>query len=93
MTCMAMGYELLLESASKVNNSKYLLGLSSLCALKEARVITGSCIRCSCSFGRVDVRVEDTSNRDIALLRVMMPKAPPLATKTFLFFALVMGIA
>ncbi|KAM1626103.1 hypothetical protein ACFXTN_013144 [Malus domestica] len=33
MTYMAMRYELLLESASKVNDSEYLIGLSSFGAL------------------------------------------------------------
>ncbi|KAM2824997.1 hypothetical protein COP1_034847 [Malus domestica] len=69
MTYMATGYELLFESASKVNNSKYLIGLSSLGALSEARVIMSSCLGCSCSSSRIDVGVESTSERVFALLR------------------------
>ncbi|KAM2316300.1 hypothetical protein ACFX1S_000159 [Malus domestica] len=93
MTCMAMGYELLLESASEVNDLEYLLGLSSLGALSEARVITGSCLGCSYSFNRVNVRVEARTERALAFIRVVAPKVPPLAAMMVLFFLLVMGTA
>ena len=90
---LATGYELLLELASEVNYSEYLIGFSSLGAFSKARVITGSCLRCFCSFGIVDVRVEGTTERAIGLLQVMTPKVPPLTAKMFLFFSLVAGIA
>lgn len=89
MTCMATGYELLLESTSEVNDSEYLLRLSSFGALSEARVITDSCLGCSYSFGIVDVGVEGTAEKALALLLVVTPKEPPLAARMFLFFALV----
>ncbi|KAM2391533.1 hypothetical protein ACFX1X_035135 [Malus domestica] len=50
MTCMATGYDLLLESTSEVNDLRYLIELSSLGTLNEASVITGSCLKCSYSF-------------------------------------------
>ncbi|KAM2064852.1 hypothetical protein ACFX16_028197 [Malus domestica] len=90
MTCMA---ELLLESASESMESEYFFKLSSLGALSKAGVITGSCLWCSCSISRVDVRVEEVAERVVALLRVMMSEVTPLATKTLLFFALVAEIA
>ncbi|KAM1255932.1 hypothetical protein ACFX2G_030707 [Malus domestica] len=93
MTCMATGYELLLESASELTDSEYLIGLSSLGTLSEAKVITGSCLGCSYSFGRVDIGVEGTPKRAITLLWVVMPKVPPLATRMFLFFMLIAGTA
>ncbi|KAM2757228.1 hypothetical protein PS2_019004 [Malus domestica] len=94
MTCMATGHELL-ESVSevKVKDSEYLLRPSSLGALKEARVITGSCLRCSCSFSRVDGGVEGTTERILALLQAVTPKVPPLVARMPLFFVLVAGIA
>ncbi|KAM2682065.1 hypothetical protein EV2_013672 [Malus domestica] len=78
-----------LESASESKDSEYFLGLSSLGTLNEAKVITGSCLRCFCSFGRVDAGVEEMAERAIALLRVVMPEVTPLAVRTLLFFALV----
>ncbi|KAM2336150.1 hypothetical protein ACFXTH_013491 [Malus domestica] len=86
-------YELLLDSALKVNDSEYIIGLSSLGALSEARVIMGSCLWCFCLFSRVDVGVEGMAERALALLRVLMPKIPPLAARMLLFFVLVTGIA
>ena len=90
MTCMAV---LLLESISESRDSEYFLGHSSLGALSEARVITGSCLRCSCSSGRVDAAVEAAAKRALALLRVVMPEMSPLAARMLLFFALVAGTA
>ncbi|KAM1965127.1 hypothetical protein ACFX15_045514 [Malus domestica] len=90
MTCMATGYELLLELASEVNDLEYLIMLSSFGAFSEAKVITGSCLRCSCLFGIVDVRVEGTAERALTLLQVVTPKVPPFTANMFLFFALVM---
>ncbi|KAM2342894.1 hypothetical protein ACFX1X_015238 [Malus domestica] len=89
MTSMAMGYELLLESISEVNDSEYLIGLFSLGTLTEDMVIMGSCLGCSCSFDRV----EGAAERDLALFQVVTPKVPPLVAKMFLFFALVVGTA
>ncbi|KAM2908552.1 hypothetical protein COP2_048044 [Malus domestica] len=63
---MATGYELLLESASEVNDLEYLIGLSSLSALSEARVITDSCLEYSYSFSRVDVGVKGTAEKAFA---------------------------
>ncbi|KAM1780606.1 hypothetical protein FF1_041736 [Malus domestica] len=88
MNCMA---ELPLESASESMDSEYFLGLSPLGALGEAKVIKGSCLGCSCSFGRVDAEVKEAAEVALALLRVMMPKVTPLATRTLLFFAPVAG--
>ncbi|KAM1059713.1 hypothetical protein ACFX2B_024211 [Malus domestica] len=85
MTCMA---ELPLESASKIIEPEYFLGLSSLGALSEARVITGSCLECSCSFGGVDAGVEEATERALALLRVVTPEVTPPAMMTLLFLAL-----
>ncbi|KAM1822951.1 hypothetical protein ACFX13_025614 [Malus domestica] len=92
MTCMATGHKLL-ESTSKVKDSEYFIRLSSLSDLSEAKVITRSCLGCSCSFGKVDGRVESTTEIVFALLWVMTPKVPPLAARMPLFFALVAGIA
>ncbi|KAM1736021.1 hypothetical protein ACFX12_014424 [Malus domestica] len=75
---MATGYELLLELASEVNHSEYLIELFFLGALSEARVITGLCLGCSCSSDRVDVGVEGMVERALALLRVVTPKVPHL---------------
>ncbi|KAM2783901.1 hypothetical protein COP1_013338 [Malus domestica] len=91
MTCMATGYELLLESASEVKDSEYLLRLSSLGALSEAKVITGLCLRCSCFFSMFGVGVEGTAERAFVLLQDVKPKMPPLTATMFLFFALVAG--
>ncbi|KAM2322634.1 hypothetical protein ACFXTH_019288 [Malus domestica] len=88
MICMAV---LSLESASENKDSEYFLELSSLGALSKAKVITGLCLGCFCSFGRVDAGVEETAERAIALLRIVMPKVTPPATRTLLFFALVTG--
>ncbi|KAM1391237.1 hypothetical protein ACFX2I_018966 [Malus domestica] len=93
MTCMATGYELLLESTSEVNDLKHLIGLSSLGTLSEARVIMVSCLRCYCSFGKVNVKVEGMAEKVFALLWVVMPKVPPLEAMMFLFLALVVGTA
>ncbi|KAM1556663.1 hypothetical protein ACFX15_039623 [Malus domestica] len=82
-----------LESASENKDSEYFLGLSFLGALSEARVITGLCLRCSCSFGRVDAGVEEEAARALALLRVRMPKMAPPAARMLLFFTLVIGTA
>ncbi|KAM2900816.1 hypothetical protein FF1_006874 [Malus domestica] len=90
MTCMA---ELLHESASENMELEYFFELSSLGALSEARVITGSCLWCFCSIGRVDVGVEEAAEIALALLQVMMPEVTPFAVRTLLFFALVAGIA
>ncbi|KAM0989186.1 hypothetical protein FF1_013148 [Malus domestica] len=68
---------------------EYFLGLSFLGAFTEARVITGSCLRCSCSFGGVDAGVEDAAERALALLRVMTPEVTPPTVIMFLFLALV----
>ncbi|KAM1400493.1 hypothetical protein ACFX2F_027763 [Malus domestica] len=70
MTYMAM---LLLKSASKSNGFEYIIGLSSLGALSEARVIMGSCLWYSYAFSGADARVEVVAERALALLRVMMP--------------------
>ncbi|KAM2715218.1 hypothetical protein EV2_044853 [Malus domestica] len=67
---------------------EYFLGLSFLGALSKARVITGSCLRCSCSFGGVDAWVEEAAERALALLRVVMPEVTSPAVMTFLFLAL-----
>ncbi|KAM1667605.1 hypothetical protein ACFX2K_047038 [Malus domestica] len=85
MTCMA---ELPLVSASESMKPEYFLGLSFLCAFSEARVITGSCLRCSCSFGGVDAGVEEVAERALALLQVVMPEVTPSAVMTLLFLAL-----
>ena len=85
MTCMA---ELPLESTLERVEPEYFLGLSFLGDLSEARVITGSCLGCSCSFGGVDVGVEEAAERDFALLRVMAPEVTPPAVMTLLFLAL-----
>ncbi|KAM1331439.1 hypothetical protein ACFX2H_043611 [Malus domestica] len=85
MTCMA---ELPLESTSDRVEPEYFLGLSFLGALSEARVITGLCLGCSCSFGGVDVGVEEAVERALALLRVMTPEVTPPAVTTLLFLAL-----
>ncbi|KAM2855222.1 hypothetical protein FF1_025567 [Malus domestica] len=90
MTCMAM---LLLELASKSMESKYFFELSSLSDRSEAMAITGSCLWCSCSTGRVDVWVEEAAERALALLRVMMLEVIPLAVRTLWFFVLVAGTA
>ncbi|KAM2111757.1 hypothetical protein ACFX1R_014339 [Malus domestica] len=81
--------ELPLESASESMKPEYFLGLSFLGAFTEARVITGSCLRCSCSFGGVDAGVEDAAERALALLRVMTPEVTPPTVIMFLFLALV----
>ncbi|KAM2133332.1 hypothetical protein COP2_002608 [Malus domestica] len=83
--------ELSLESASESMDSEYFLGLSPLRALSEAKVIKGSCLGCSCSLGRVDAEVKEAAEVALALLRVVMPKVTPLATRTLLFFAPVVG--
>ncbi|KAM2028922.1 hypothetical protein EV2_041357 [Malus domestica] len=80
-----------LESALENKDSEYFLWLSFLGGLSEARVITGSCLGCSCSFGRVYARMEEEAARALALLRVMMPKMAPPAARMLLFFALVVG--
>ncbi|KAM1030784.1 hypothetical protein ACFX2C_034644 [Malus domestica] len=80
--------ELPLQSASKNMELEYFIGLSSLDALSEARVIIGSCLRCSYSFGRVDAEVEEAAERALALLRVVMPEVTPSAVMTLLFLAL-----
>ncbi|KAM1710242.1 hypothetical protein ACFXTN_000658 [Malus domestica] len=72
-------------------DSEYILGLSPLGALNEAKVIKGSCLRCSCSLGRVDAEVKEAAKVALAMLRVVIPKVTPLATKTLLFFAPVAG--
>ena len=89
MTCMA---ELPLVSASENMKPEYFLGLSFLGAFSKARVITGSCLRCSCSFGGVDAGVEEAAERALALLRVVMPEVTPPAVMTLLFLALVARI-
>ncbi|KAM1962133.1 hypothetical protein FF1_022199 [Malus domestica] len=66
---------------------------ASLGTLSEARVIIGSCLKCSCSFGRVDGRMEGMAERVLALLRVVMPKVPQLAARMSLVFTLVVGTA
>ncbi|KAM2124536.1 hypothetical protein ACFX1Q_015113 [Malus domestica] len=81
MTCMA---ELPLESASESMEPEYFLG-----ALSEARVITGLCLGCSCSFNGVDVGVEEAAEKALALLQVMTPEVTPPAVMTLLFLALV----
>ncbi|KAM1193034.1 hypothetical protein ACFX2G_013562 [Malus domestica] len=88
MTCMA---ELPLESASESMDSGYFHGLPPLGALSEAKVITGSCLGCSCSLGRVDAEVKEAAEVALVLLQVVMPKVTPLATRTLLFFAPVAG--
>ena len=80
--------ELPLVSASESMKPEYFLGLSFLGALSEARVIIGSCLGCSCSFGGVDVGVEEAAERALALLRVMTPEVTPPAVMTLLFLAL-----
>ncbi|KAM1262446.1 hypothetical protein ACFX2G_028181 [Malus domestica] len=87
MTYIAMGHKLL-ELASEVKDSRYLLGLS-LGALSEAKVITGSCLMCSYSFDRFDAVVEGTVGKVFALLQVVTPKVPPLTARMPLFFSLV----
>ncbi|KAM1935132.1 hypothetical protein ACFX15_019231 [Malus domestica] len=74
-------------------DSEYFLGLSPIGALSEAKVITGSCLGCSCSLGRVDAEVKEAAEVALALLRVVMPKVTPLATRTLLFFVPVVGTA
>ncbi|KAM0966433.1 hypothetical protein ACFX2C_022191 [Malus domestica] len=88
MTCMA---ELPLESSSESMDSEYSLGLSPLGALSEAKVIIGSRLGYSCPFGRVDAEVKEVAEVALAMLRVVMPKVTPLATRTLLFFAPVAG--
>ncbi|KAM1736529.1 hypothetical protein ACFX12_014876 [Malus domestica] len=88
MTCMA---ELPLESASESMDSEYFLGLSPLGAFGEAKVIKGLCLGCSCSLDRVDAEVKEAAEVAIALLRVVMPKVTPPATRALLFFAPVAG--
>ncbi|KAM2177289.1 hypothetical protein ACFX1Q_036502 [Malus domestica] len=83
--------ELPLESASESMDSEYFLGLSPLGALSEAKVITGSCLWCSYSLGRVDAEVNEAAEVAIALLRVVMPKVTPLVMRTLLFFASIAG--
>ena len=83
--------KLSLESASESMDSEYFLGLSPLGALNEAKVIAGSCLGCSYSLGRVDAEVKETAEVALALLRVVMPKVTPLATRTLLFFAPIAG--
>ena len=83
--------ELPLESASESMDSEYFLGLSSLGALSKAKVIKGSCLGCSCSLGRVDAEVKEVAEVALAMLRVVMPKVTPLATRALLFFAPVAG--
>ncbi|KAM1924095.1 hypothetical protein ACFX15_021919 [Malus domestica] len=80
-----------LESASESMDSEYFLGLSPLGALGEAKVIKGSCLGCSYSLGRVDAEVKKAAEVALVLLRVVMPKVTPLATRTLLFFAPVAG--
>ncbi|KAM1074528.1 hypothetical protein PS1_019793 [Malus domestica] len=67
ITCMATRHKLL-ESALKVKDSKYFLEISSLGALNEARVITGSRLGCSYSCDRVDEGVEGMAEKVLALL-------------------------
>ncbi|KAM1272099.1 hypothetical protein ACFX2J_032836 [Malus domestica] len=67
---------------------KYFLGLSSLGTLSEARVITGSCLRCSCSFGGVNAGVEEATEKTLALLRVVTPEVTPSTVMALLFLAL-----
>ncbi|KAM0981292.1 hypothetical protein ACFX2A_014641 [Malus domestica] len=88
MTCMA---ELSLESASESMDSECFLGLSPLGALSEAKVIKGPCLGCFCSLGRVDAEVKEAVEVALAMLRVVMPKVTPVATRTLLFFAPVAG--
>ncbi|KAM1456457.1 hypothetical protein ACFX2I_033753 [Malus domestica] len=83
--------ELPLQSASESMDSKYFLGLSPLGALSEAKVITGSCLGCSCSLGRVDAEVKEVAKIALAMLRVVVPKVTPVATRMLLFFAPVAG--
>ena len=71
--------ELPLKSASESMDSEYFLGLSPLGALSEAKVIKGSCLRCSCSLGRVDAEVKDAAKVALAMLRVVMPKVTLVA--------------
>ncbi|KAM1639795.1 hypothetical protein COP1_009837 [Malus domestica] len=80
--------ELSLESTSERVEPEYFLGLSFLGALSEARVITGSCLGYSYSFGGVDVGVEEVAEIALALLRVMTPEVTPHAVMTLLFLAL-----
>ncbi|KAM1033997.1 hypothetical protein ACFX2A_038310 [Malus domestica] len=88
MTCIAMP---LLELASKSKDSEYFLWLSSLGALSEARVITGSNLGCSCAFGGVDEGAKEAAERAFALFRVMMPEVMPPAVMTLLFLASAAG--
>ncbi|KAM1183933.1 hypothetical protein ACFX19_002224 [Malus domestica] len=67
---------------------EYFLGLSFLGAFSEARVITGSYLRCSCSFGGVDAGVEEASERALTLLQVVTPEVTPPDVMTLLFLAL-----
>ena len=90
MTCMAV---LPLESVSENRDLEYFLGLFFLGALSEAKVITCSCLRCSCSSSRVDAGVKAAAKRALALLWVLMPEMSLLAARMFLFFALVAGTA
>ncbi|KAM1980692.1 hypothetical protein ACFX15_037285 [Malus domestica] len=86
MTCMA---ELPLELASESMELEYFLGLSSLNALSEARVIRGSCLGFSCSFDRVDAGMEEAAKRTLALLQVVTLEVTPHTVMTLLFLALV----
>ncbi|KAM1217262.1 hypothetical protein ACFX2J_013463 [Malus domestica] len=83
--------ELPCESTSENMDSEYFLGLSPLGALSEAKVIKGSCLRCYCCLGRVDAEVKEAAKVAFAMLRVVMPKVTPLATRTLLFFVSVAG--
>ncbi|KAM2281331.1 hypothetical protein ACFX1S_041948 [Malus domestica] len=88
MTCTAA---LPLESVLESMDSEYFLGLPPLGALSEAKVIKGSCLGCSCSLGGVDAEVKEVAEVALAMLRVVMPKVTPVATRTLLFFAPVAG--
>ena len=80
--------ELPLELASESVEPEYFVGLSFLGTLSEARVITGSCLGCSCSFGKVDVGVEKVAEIALALLRVVTPEVTHPAVMTLLFLTL-----
>ncbi|KAM1291746.1 hypothetical protein ACFX13_019136 [Malus domestica] len=82
-----------LKSASENKDSEYFFGLSSLGAFSEARVIKGSYLGYSYSFGRVDVGGEEEATRALALLRVTMPEMALPAARMLLFFVLVVGTA
>ena len=83
---------LLFESASESRDSEYLPRLFSLGAFSEARVITGSCLGCSCLSGKVDVGVEDAAKKALALLRVMTSEMLLPAARTVLFFTVGAGM-